>query len=375
MAEDLYEILGVNREASTDEIKSAYRRLARKFHPDQNPDDPNAEDKFKKVAAAYEILGDADKRKTYDRFGSTKGFGQGGFGGAGPGAGFGDVGDLFDILGSIFGGAAPGGGGGPRRTRATRGADFRMDLKVTFEEAAFGARKEVEVPSWEECEHCDGSGALPGTSPETCDLCGGTGQMRIQQGFFVMARPCTKCGATGKFVAHPCALCDGKGFVETTTTLNVEVPAGVRDGQKLRWEGKGAPGASGGPPGDLYVVVGLKDHSLFERDGDNILCTVPISFTQAAVGGKVDVPTLDGRVVMSVPAGTQSGKILRLRKKGFPTLGGGTRGDQLVSLVVETPVNLNDRQRDLLEELAEVSDEEVHPEKKGFFQRMKDLFD
>lgn len=375
MAEDLYDVLGVTRAASTDEIKSAYRKLARKYHPDQNREDPDAEEKFKQIAAAYEILGDETKRAQYDRFGSTRGFDAGGgFGGAGfPGGagGFGDLGDLFDILGSVFGGA-PGGG---RQARATRGADFRIDLRVSFEEAAFGAKKEVEVPAWEKCDTCDGSGATPGTTAAVCDLCGGSGQMRVQQGFFVMARPCSKCGATGKYIPSPCTTCNGRGHVETTTTLSVDVPPGVRDEQKLRWEGKGAPGSRGAPPGDLYVVIKLKDHTLFERDGDDVRCTVPLSFTQAAVGGKVEVPTLDGKVVMSVPAGTQSGKVMRLRKKGFPSVGGGARGDQLVELVVETPVNLSDRQKEILEELAELSGEEVHPERRGFFQRMKDLFE
>lgn len=378
MAQDLYDVLGVSREASETEIKSAYRSLARKYHPDQNREDPDAEEKFKQIAAAYEILGDEQKRAQYDRFGAAGGpggFGPGGFGpggfpgGAGfPGGGAG-FGDLFDILNSVFGGAA---GGGPR---ASRGADFRIDLKVTFEEAAFGATKQVEVPSWESCEPCGGSGAKPGTSTARCDQCGGSGQMRVQQGFFVMARPCTKCGASGTYIPSPCSTCGGDGHVQATTTLNVEVPAGVSEDQKLRWEGKGAPGSKGAPNGDLFVVVKLKPHSLFERENDNVTCTIPLSFTQAALGGKLEVPTLDGKVVMSVPAGTQSGKVMRLRKKGFPSVSRGVRGDQLVTLVVETPVNLNDRQRELLEELAELSDEEVHPEKKGFFQRMKDLFD
>ncbi len=375
MAEDLYEVLGVTRDASTDEIKSSYRKLARKYHPDQNPDDPDAEEKFKQLAAAYEILGDEPKRAQYDRFGSTRGFdpSAAGFGGGFPGggAGFGDIGDLFDILGSVFGGGA----GGGRGARPTKGADFRIDIKVTFEEAAFGVRKEIEVPSWEGCETCDGSGAAPGTSPSVCDQCGGSGQMRVQQGFFVMARPCTKCGATGRYTASPCHTCNGSGHVQSTTTLNVDVPPGVRDDQKLRWEGKGGPGTRGAPSGDLYVVVKLKEHTLFERDGDDVLCTVPLSFTQAALGGKVDVPTLDGKVVMSVPAATQSGKVLRLRKKGFPSLTGGARGDQLVTLVIETPVNLSPRQVEILEELAELSGEEVQPERRGFFKRMKDLFE
>lgn len=376
MAEDLYDVLGVARSASPDEIKSAYRKLARKYHPDQNRDDPDAEEKFKQIAAAYEILGDEQKRAQYDRFGDTKGFGPNGPGGfqgggfPGGGAGFGDFGDLFDILGSVFGG---GGGGG--RARAARGADFRLDLTITFEEAAEGVRREVEIPSWDDCETCHGSGAAAGTQPTTCDVCHGSGQMRIQRGFFLMTQPCSKCNATGKIIATPCSDCRGTGTMQGTTTLVVNVPAGANTGQKLRWEGRGAPGDHGAPNGNLEIVIKLAEHSLFERADDNVLCNVPLSFTQAALGGKVEVPTLEGKVTMTVPAGTQSGKVMRLKKKGFPSVSGGARGDQLVTLVVETPVNLNERQRELLTELAELSGEDVQPERRGFFQRMKDLFD
>lgn len=377
MAQDLYDVLGVSRSANRDEIKASYRKLARKYHPDQNRDDPDAEEKFKQIAAAYEILGDETKRAQYDRFGSTKDYGPDGPGAGFPGggfpgggAGFGDFGDLFDILGSVFGGGA----GAAGRGRTTRGADFRFDLTITFEEAAEGARKEIEIPSWDDCETCDGTGAAPGTQATTCDLCHGAGQVRVQRGFFVMAQPCNRCNATGKVIATPCTTCKGAGHVQGTTTLVVNVPAGANTGQKLRWDGRGAPGERGAPAGDLYVVIKLQEHSLFEREGDNVLCTVPLSFTQAAIGGKVDVPTLDGKVSMTVPAGTQSGKVLRLKKKGFPSVSGNARGDQLVTLVVETPVNLTARQRELLIELAELSDEEVHPERRGFFQRMKELF-
>ncbi len=372
MTEDLYEILGVDRNASPDEVKSAYRKMARKYHPDANPDDPDAEENFKRVAGAYEVLSDPQKKAAYDRYGTTKGFGGAGspFGGAGS-VNVGDFGDLFDILGSMFGGGAARGGG----RRASRGADLRMDLEISFEEAALGAKKEVEIPTFDECDTCDGSGAAPGSQPITCTLCGGTGQMRQQQGFFVMARPCTRCGATGTYIDEPCPTCKQSGFVQGTTNLEVDIPPGVRENQKLRWEGRGAPGSPGAPRGDLYIVIRLEEHSLFEREGDDLLCTVPISFTVAALGGKIDVPTLEGKVKMTVPAGTQSGRVLRLKKKGFPSVGGGTAGDQLVTLVVETPVNLTDRQKELLEELAELSGEEVHPESKGFFARMKELFD
>lgn len=364
MERDLYEVLGVGRNATGPEIKKAYRKLAHKYHPDQNPDNPEAEERFKELAQAYEVLGDDEKRQKYDRFGAAafqNGAGPAGF----NGAGFGDFNDIFDILGSMFGGG---------RAKPGRGRDFQIELRVSYEEAATGAAKEVEVPSIEKCGTCTGTGATPGTSVKRCGECGGTGQVRTQQAFFVMARPCTACRGKGEVITNPCSDCSGSGYQQHVKTLDVEVPPGVQDGQKLRWDGQGAPGPPGSPPGDLYVVVRLKPHPLFERRGDDIQCTVPISFTQAALGGKVEVPTLDGKVVMTVPAGTQSGKILRLRKKGFPSIRGGARGDQLVSLVVETPVKLNDRQRELFEQLAAEDGEEVHPEKQGFFERMKKVF-
>lgn len=374
MSTDLYEILGVSRDASQQDIKKSYRKLAKENHPDLNPGDPEAEERFKKISTAYEVLSDEQKRQAYDRFGSTNGNpfggGAGGFGGAGGAGGFGD---LFDVLNSVFGGGFGGGAGGGA-ARGRRGADFQMELVVTFQEVADGGNQDIEIPVYNECDTCDGSGAKPGTSPQTCKMCGGHGVVHTQQGFFQMQRACPRCDGQGTIIAEKCGTCHGKGFKKGTESLDVEIPAGISEGQRLRWVGKGAPGEKGGPPGDLYLVIRLEDHPLFERDGKNLLCTVPISFPQAALGGKVEVPTLEGKVNMNIPAGTQTGKIFRLRGKGFPGLDGGTRGDQLVEVVVETPVNLSEEQRDLLEKFAEISGDDVHPEGRTFFDRLKDLF-
>jgi molecular chaperone DnaJ len=365
MSIDPYDVLGVSRDAELSEIKSAYRRLAIKHHPDKNPDDPNAEQRFKEVGQAYQILSDPDKRGAYDRFGTTEGFGQQGFGGA---QGFDNMGDFFDLFSSMFG------GGGGRGRRGQRGSDFQMEIEVSYVEAAQGVTREIEIPAFVDCETCDASGAAPGTSPEKCTTCDGRGQVRVQNGFFSMVRPCSRCGGTGQYIPKPCADCGGKGIRQVEETLEVTVPAGVDTGQKLRWTGRGGPGSDGGPPGDLYIVIRLEDHPLFERERDDVVCTVPISFTQAALGGKIDVPTLEGKVSMTVPAGTQTGKTFRLSGKGFPSLGGRGHGDQLVRVVVETPVKLNERQKELLAEFAEEGGEEVHPERAGFFDRMKKIF-
>lgn len=378
MAADLYEVLGVNKDASPQELKSAYRKLAKEWHPDRNPDNPEAEEKFKKISTAYEVLSDPEKRQAYDRYGSTNGnpFGAGGPGGFGGGAG--GFGDLFDVINSVFGGGGGGGfggfGGGAGRGR--RGANFQMELEVTFNEVASGAKREIEVPTYKDCGTCDGTGAAEGTKPQTCTMCAGAGVVRQQQGFFTMQRTCPRCDGDGTIITDPCKTCGGKGHTREMEMLEIDIPAGISDGQQLRWVGKGAPGEQGGPPGDLYIVIRLEEHTLFERDNKNIICVVPISFTQAALGGKVEVPTLDGKVKMNIPAGTQTGKIFRLRNKGFPGLdGGSSRGDQLVEVVIETPVNLNEEQRDLLVQFAELSGDDVHPEKRSFFQRLKDIFD
>lgn len=374
MAADLYEVLGVSKDASQQDIKKAYRQLAKEYHPDRNPD-PDAEETFKKISTAYEVLSDPEKRQAYDRFGSTDGNpfggGQAGFGGQAGG-----FGDLFDVLNSVFGGGFGGaGGGGGRSARGRRGSDFQMELEVTFKEVAEGGKREIEIPVYNECETCEGTGAKPGTSPQTCTRCAGAGVVRTQQGFFTMQRTCPRCDGDGTIIPEPCPTCDGKKFLKDTEMLEIDIPAGISDGQRLRWVGKGAPGESGGPPGDLYLVVRLEDHPLFERDGKNIICVVPISFPQAALGGKVEVPTLEGKVKMNIPAGTQTGANFRLRGKGFPGLEGSGRGDQIVEVVIETPVNLDEEQRELLRNFADLSGDDVHPEKRSFFDRLKDLFD
>lgn len=379
MAADLYEVLGVEKEANAQELKSAYRQLAKEWHPDRNPDNPEAEEKFKKISTAYEVLSDPEKRAAYDRYGSTNGspFGQGGFGGQGAPGGFGD---LFDVINSVFGGGGGGGAGfggfGGQGARGRRGANFQMEVEISFKEVAEGVKREIEVPVYSDCDTCGGSGAAPGTKPQTCTMCAGAGAVRQQQGFFTMQRTCPRCDGEGKIVTDPCKSCDGEGHERNIELLEIDIPAGISDGQQLRWVGKGAPGEQGGPAGDLYIVVRLEDHPLFERDGKNLICVVPISFTQAALGGKVEVPTLAGKVKMNIPPGTQTGKVFRLKSKGFPGLdGGSSRGDQLVEVVVETPVNLDEEQRELLKKFAELSGDDVQPEKGSFFKRLKDLFD
>lgn len=378
MATDLYEILGVSRDADAQELKRAYRKLAKEHHPDRNPDDPEAEERFKKISTAYEVLNDQEKRDAYDRFGSTNGnpYANAGFGGGGgQQQGFGD---LFDMLNSVFGGGFGGGGGGfggQGRARGRRGADYQMELEITFQEVADGGKQDVDIPSYDECKTCGGDGAKPGTKPQTCTMCAGAGVVRTQQGFFTMQRECPRCDGDGQIVTDPCKDCSGKGHNKSTETLEVEIPAGISDGQRMRWVGKGGPGEQGGPAGDLYIVVRLEDHSLFDREGKNLTCTIPVSFPQAALGAKIDVPTLAGKVSMSIPAGTQTGKVFRLRGKGFPGLDGSSPGDQLVTVVLETPVNLDEEQRDLLRQFAELSGDDIHPEKSSFFDRLKNLFD
>ncbi len=377
MSTDYYKVLGVERDAEAREIKKAYRRLAMKYHPDQNDGDKAAEEKFKEISEAYSILGDADKRAQYDRFGTVgdNPFAGGGnpfAGGGNPFAGgvpFGGVNDVFvDILNDLFG-ARRGGQG-----RSRRGSDLRYELKMTLEEVATGITREIEIPKIETCPVCSGSGAQPGTRPTTCPDCNGAGQIRVQQGFFSMARTCGRCSGTGEIIENPCRRCEGRGRVTSKENLEVEVPAGVAEGQRLRWTGKGEPGYGGGPPGDLYVVVALSEHPFFERQEQNVTCRIPISFAQAALGAEVEVPTLTGKVRMKVPPGTQSGKVFRLRKKGLPDVDGRGAGDQLVTIVVETPTNLSARQEALLREFAEISGDDVQPERRGFLDRMKEFF-
>lgn len=367
---DYYEVLGVHRNASDNEIKKAFRKLAIQFHPDKNPGNQEAEEKFKEATEAYEVLSDAQKRAQYDQFGhagvsGAGGFSSGGFGGFGAGTPFGDI--FSDIFGDIFG------GGGGRRTQGRRGDDLLYNLEITFEEAAFGCEKKIDVPYAKRCSGCNGSGARPGTEPKICPACRGAGQVRYQQGFFSVSKTCGQCNGEGKVVDDPCPDCRGKGATKDFKTLSVKVPGGVETGSRLKLSGEGGQGAKGGPNGDLYVAISVKEHAIFQREDDNVVCEIPISFAQAALGCEIEVPTLDGKVSMKIPEGTQSGKIYRLRGKGIPSLQGYGRGDQLVVVKVETPTNLTGKQKELLEEFARISGEEAHPMKKGFLDKVMDF--
>ena len=352
---DFYDILGVNRDASEEEIKKAYRKLAMKHHPDRNPDNPKAEEHFKEAKEAYEILSDSQKRAAYDQYGHAgvdpqSGMGGGGFGGAG---GFSDAfGGIFD---EIFGGGRGGGG----RSNVYRGADLRYNLEITLEQAAFGTETKIRIPTMEACEPCKGTGAKAGTQPKTCPTCQGSGQVRIQQGFFSIQQTCPKCHGTGKFIADPCGSCHGAGRVKQHKTLAVKIPAGVDEGDRIRLSGEGEHGVNGGPSGDLYVQIHLKAHPVFQREQNDLHCEMPISFTTAALGGEIEIPTLDGAANLKIPAETQSGKIFRLRGKGIKGVRSHSHGDLLCHVVVETPVNLTDRQKELLRELDESSKDDA----------------
>ncbi len=370
---DYYEILGVNRDASDDEIKKAYRKLAMKFHPDRNPDNPKAEESFKEAKEAYEILSDDQKRGAYDQYGHA-GVDPSAGAGAG-GAGFGNFADAFgDIFGDIFGG---GGGGGNRRSNVYRGADLRYNMEISLEDAARGTETKIRIPVMAECETCHGSGARPGTQPVTCTTCGGHGQVRMQQGFFSVQQTCPKCHGSGKMVKEPCPTCHGGGRVKQHKTLSVKIPAGVDEGDRIRLSGEGEAGVNGGPPGDLYVVVHLKKHEIFERDGANLHCEMPISFTTAALGGEIEIPTLDGHAKMKVPAETQTGAVFRLRGKGIKPLRSSDMGDLMCHVVVETPVKLTERQKELLKELEDINQQDSgkhSPRAKSWMTKVKDFF-
>jgi len=362
---DYYDLLGVDRNVSEDEIKKAYRRLALKYHPDRNPGDKQAEEKFKEVSEAYQVLSDSQKRAQYDQFGHAA-FGDGGpfAGGFDFTAGFEDV--FGDIFGEFFGGTSR------RRTRA-RGEDLRYNLTVTFEEAVSGTEKKIKIPRQGPCETCHGNGAKAGSTPQTCPTCRGRGQVSFQQGFFSVSRTCNQCYGHGTIIKDPCTTCSGVGRVRKLHTLSIKIPAGVDTGSrlKLRNEGEGTPG---GVPGDLYVVIQVEPHLIFVRDNLDIICDVPISFVQAALGAEIDVPTLDGKVKMKVPAGTQSGKVFRMKGKGVKDVQGYQQGDQHVRVVVETPTHLTARQKELLKEFAVNGGEDVNPLSKGFFDKVKELF-
>ncbi len=362
---DYYEILGVSPDAGSDEIKKAYRKLAQTHHPDKNPGDQSAEERFKEIGEAYAVLSDAEKRERYDRFGTA---GRGGEGAGDFDAGFGSIFD--DIFEGFFGGR------GARATRsAHRGADLRYNLEIRFEEAASGVEKEIVIPRLETCEACHGSGAKPGSQPIVCKTCHGTGQVRFSQGFLTVSQTCSRCRGEGRILEHPCAVCRGLGQTKAERTLTVKIPAGVETGTRLKLAGEGEAGVRGGPSGDLYVVVVVKEHPLFTRHGDDIYCEVPVGFTQAALGAQIDIPTISGRTTLKIPPGTQTGAEFRVRGKGFPNVRGYGHGDLLVRIFAEVPTRLTGKQRDLLEQYAKLENGEVNPLVQGFWEKVKALFE
>jgi len=369
---DYYEILGVSKDVDGKELKKAYRKVAMKYHPDRNPDDADAEEKFKEASEAYEVLSDEQKRATYDRFGHD---GLEGAGGMGGGGGFGG-GSFSDIFGDVFGDMFGGGGGAGRRGGPQRGSDLRYTMELTLEEAVRGVEKKIQVPTLVSCETCDGTGAKSGSKPETCDTCHGQGQVRMQQGFFAVQQTCPKCRGAGTIIKDPCNTCHGRGVKEETKTLSVKIPAGVDTGDRIRLTGEGEAGAMGGPSGDLYVQVSVRQHDIFERDGEHLYCDVPISIVDAALGGEIEVPTLDGRVKLKIPAETQSGRMFRLRGKGVTPIRHHSPGDLMCRVQVETPVNLNSEQKELLEQFqASLKGEKHSPRKKSWFDGVKKFFE
>jgi molecular chaperone DnaJ len=373
---DFYEILGVAKNASEDDIKKSYRKLAMKYHPDRNPDNKEAEEKFKEVKEAYEMLTNPEKREAYDRYGHA-GVDPNMGGGGGFGGGAGGFGDAFgDIFGDIFGGGARGGrGGGPQ---VYRGADLRNNLVIKLEQAAHRYDTTIRGPTRDTCETCSGSGAKPGTSPVTCTTCAGHGQVRMQQGFFSVLQTCPKCHGTGKINPSPCGTCSGAGKIKRNKTLEVKIPAGIDDGMRIRSSGNGEPGMNGGPPGDLYVEIRIKPHTMFQREGDDLHCEIPISFAKAALGGEIEVPTLNGKASFTIPEGTQSGKTFRLRSKGIKGVRSGYAGDLFCHVVVETPVTLTERQKELLREFDQLTTEggsKHSPQTKTWKDKVKDFFE
>ncbi len=368
---DYYEVLGVQKGTSKDEIKKAYRKMAMQYHPDRNPDNKEAEAKFKEASEAADVLLDDEKKARYDQFGH-----QGMNGGGGGFQGQGDFGDFGDIFGDIFGDMLGGGrrrGGGGGRSRGRPGDDLQMGIDINFAEAAFGCEKTISLTKNVKCETCSGTGAKAGSAPTTCDYCNGHGEVRRQQGFFTVSSTCPKCNGSGQMIKDPCGTCNGAGKKKKKVDLQVKIPAGIDQGQRLKLSGEGDAGSSGGPNGDLYVVINIKQHEIFERDEFDVHCTVPISFTQAALGAEMEVPTLSGKVALKIPAGTQSGVKMRLKAKGIQRLGGYGHGDQIVTVHVETPTKLSNEQKDLLKRLAEV-DHNSNPMSRGFFDKVKDLF-
>jgi molecular chaperone DnaJ len=371
---DYYEVLGVGRHASEEEVKRAYRKLAVRFHPDKNPDDPHAEEKFKELGEAYDVLMDSDKRAAYDRFGHAA-FASGG-------AGFGGFHDPFDIFREVFGGGGFGGGifetffggAGAHSEDRQRGSDLRYDMQIGLEEAAFGVEKEIEIEKLDTCEKCQGCGAEPDSRTINCPTCGGRGQVISSRGFFHVSQTCPRCRGLGEIIEKPCPKCRGEGRVEELSRVKLKIPAGIREGSRLRSSHNGEAGIRGAPSGDLYVVIHIKEHKIFQREGDNLYCEVPIPFSIAALGGEVEVPTLEGRAHLKMPAGTQSGRIFKLRGKGIINVNGRDRGDLLARLIVEVPSRLNAEQRRKLEEFAALCSEENTPLRKSFFERAREFF-
>ncbi|WP_109399331.1 molecular chaperone DnaJ [Proteus sp. TJ1640] len=371
---DFYEVLGLSKNADEKEIKRAYKRLAMKYHPDRNQGDKESEIKFKEIKEAYEILSDAQKRAAYDQYGHAA-FEQGGFGGQG-GGGFGGGADFGDIFGDVFGDIF---GGGRRQQRAARGSDLQYNMDLTLEEAVRGVTKEIRIPTLETCDKCHGSGAKEGTSAETCSTCHGAGQVHLRQGFFTVQQACPTCHGRGKVIKEPCSKCHGDGRVERSKTLSVKIPAGVDTGDRIRLSGEGEAGENGAPAGDLYVQVHVRQHHIFERDGNNLYCEVPINFAIAALGGEIEVPTLDGRVKLKIPAETQTGKMFRMKGKGVKSVRSSSIGDLMCRVVVETPVKLNEKQKELIQQLGESfggkSGEKNTPRSKSFLDGVKKFFD
>ena len=371
---DYYEVLGVERSATDEEVKRAYRKLAVKFHPDKNPDDPRAEEKFKELGEAYDVLIDANKRAAYDRFGHAA-FAPGG---AGFGGGFHDP---FEIFREVFSGGGIGGGifetffgGGESAEDRRRGSDLRYDMQIKLEEAAFGAEKEIEIAKLDTCDKCKGSGAELGSRTVTCSTCGGRGQVVSSRGFFHVSQTCPRCRGSGEVIEKPCQKCRGEGRVEKLGRVKLKIPAGIREGSRLRSLGNGEAGTRGGPPGDLYVVIHIKEHKIFQREGDDLYCEVPIPFSVATLGGEVAVPALEGGAHLKVPSGTQSGQMFKLRAKGIRNVNGHGHGDLFARLIVEVPTRLNAEQRRKLEEFAALCGDENTPLRKSFFERAKDFF-
>ncbi|MES2665677.1 MAG: molecular chaperone DnaJ [Pseudomonadota bacterium] len=376
---DFYEVLGVAKGASAEDLKKAYRTKAKEHHPDRNADNPNAENQFKEVNEAYDVLKDADKKAAYDRYGHAAfegGMGGGGGGQRGQGYGQGDFSSAFsDVFEDLFGDFMGGRGGGGGRSRAQRGSDLRYNMKISLEEAFTGAQKTISVPASVSCESCKGSGAEGGAEPVTCPTCSGMGKVRAQQGFFTVERTCPTCNGMGQIIKNPCKVCAGQGRTQRERSLSVNIPAGVETGTRIRLAGEGEAGLRGGPQGDLYIFIEVKDHPIFQRDAVHLFCRVPVSIATAALGGEVEVPTIDGgKVRVKVPAGAQTGKQMRLRAKGMPALRGGGQGDMVIEMAVETPVNLTSRQKDLLREFEKLS-EENNPEGSSFFSKVKGFWD